>query len=121
VVDRAELLVALPGQVDLTVWVAGVQAGDYLGLLLVGEVLHAVAEQAADLVERVVFVAPVAHRVLLHPTADLVDDLGAEPHHVECVEDGGRVGQLVTNGVGIAAKRVETPSTPHRAPPRAIP
>jgi hypothetical protein len=51
-----------------------------------------VAEQAADLVERVVFVAALAHRVLLHPKADLVDDLSAEPHHVEFVEDGGCVG-----------------------------
>src|SRR5215203_6459797 len=31
VVDRAELLIALPGQVDLSVWVAGVQAGADLG------------------------------------------------------------------------------------------
>src|SRR5215213_2451381 len=59
VVDRAELLVALPGEVDLSVRVAGVQAGGDLDLLLVGEVHHAVAEQAADLVERVLFVAAV--------------------------------------------------------------
>jgi hypothetical protein len=52
VVDGAEVLVALPGQVDLILWVAGVLAVDDLGLLLRGEVFHAVVKQAADLVER---------------------------------------------------------------------
>jgi len=33
--------------------------------------------------------------------------LGAEPDHVEGVEDGDRVGQLVADGVGVAAERVQ--------------
>jgi hypothetical protein len=57
-----ELLVALPGQVHLICGVAGVQACTDLGLLLLGEVFHAVAEQAADLVPRVVFVAAAARQ-----------------------------------------------------------
>src|SRR5215218_9794857 len=60
VVDRAELLVALPGQVDLSVRVAGVQAGGDLGLLTLGEVFDAVAEQPRDLVERVFFMTTSA-------------------------------------------------------------
>ena len=76
VVDGAELLVALPGDVHLVARVARVQAMADLGLLLFGEVFHAVAEQPADFVERVVFVAAAAQGVLLHASADLVDDLG---------------------------------------------
>jgi hypothetical protein len=38
VVDRAELLVALPGDVDLVARVAGIEAGADLGLLALGEV-----------------------------------------------------------------------------------
>jgi hypothetical protein len=49
VVDRAELLVALPGQVDLGGRVGGVEAGGDLGLRAFGEVFDAVAKQPADL------------------------------------------------------------------------
>jgi hypothetical protein len=52
-VDGAELLVALPGQVHLICGVAGVEAVADLGLLAFGEVFHAVAEQPADLIQRV--------------------------------------------------------------------
>ncbi len=79
VVDGAELLVALPGQVNFTVGVAGIQTPDEFGLLGFGEVLDIVAEEATDLVERVVLVASVAESVLLDATADLVDDLGGQP------------------------------------------
>jgi len=48
VVDGAELLVALPGQVHLILWVAGVEAAAELGLLALGEVFDAVAEQPAN-------------------------------------------------------------------------
>ena len=107
-VDGAELLVALPGDVDLVARVAGVQAAGDLGLLLLGEVFHAVAEQPADLVQRVVLVAAAAQRVLLHAAADFVDDLGAEPDHVEGIEDRDRVRKLVMDGVRVAAERVES-------------
>ena len=43
VIGRAELLIAL-GNVHLIVWVVGVEAVADLGLLLVGEVVHAVPE-----------------------------------------------------------------------------
>jgi hypothetical protein len=44
VVDRAKLLVALPGQAHLILWVAGVEAAGELGVLALGEVFDAVAE-----------------------------------------------------------------------------
>jgi hypothetical protein len=57
VVDGAQLLIALPGDVDFIAWVTGVEAAADLGLLPVGEVFCAVAEEPPDLIERVVFVA----------------------------------------------------------------
>jgi hypothetical protein len=91
-VDGAELLVALPGQVDFSVRVARVEAGGDLGLLALGGVVHAVAEEPSDLVERVVLVTAVAQGVLLDATPDLVDNRGAEPHHMESVKYCDRVG-----------------------------
>ena len=76
VVDGAELLVALPGQVNFAVGVAGLQTPGELGMLAFGQVFDTVAEQATDLVERVVLVAPVADGVLLDAAADFVDHLG---------------------------------------------
>jgi hypothetical protein len=87
VVDGAELLVTLPGQVDFAVGVAGLQTPGELGLLAFGQMLHTVAEEAADLVKRVVFVASVADGVLLDAAADLVNDLRPEADDVEGVED----------------------------------
>ena len=60
VVDGAQLLVALPGHVHLLAGLAGVETCADLGLLALGEVLYAVAEQPADLIKRVVFVAAAA-------------------------------------------------------------
>jgi len=77
-----------------------------LGLLAFGEVFNAVPQEAADLVERVVLVTPMAERGLLDASADLVDNLGAEPDDVEGVEDGDSVGQLVADGVVVTAERV---------------
>jgi hypothetical protein len=51
-----------------------------------------VAQQAVDLVERVVLVTAVPEGVLLDAAANLVDDLGAEPDHMEGVQDRDRPG-----------------------------
>jgi hypothetical protein len=61
------------------------------GVLTFAQVLQAVPQQAADLVERVVLVAAAAELLLLHAAADLVDDLGAELDDVEGVQDLHRV------------------------------
>jgi hypothetical protein len=77
-----------------------------LGLLLLGEVFDAVAESSADLIERVVFVATAAQRVLLHATADLIDYLGAQPDHVKrrrvprSRREGRRVSRWHVRGTG---------------------
>ena len=84
-VYRAELLVALPDHIDLPAGVAFLEAAGELGLLLLGEVLHAVAKQAADLIERVVLVAAMTQRVLLDTATDLVDDLGVRANDMEGV------------------------------------
>jgi hypothetical protein len=55
-------------------------------VLTFAQVLQAVPQQAADLVERVVLVAAPAELLLLHAAADLVDDLGAELDDVEGVQ-----------------------------------
>jgi hypothetical protein len=44
---------------------------------------------------------------LLDPATDLVDDLRAEPDHVESVEDGNRVWEAVMDGVRIPTERVK--------------
>jgi hypothetical protein len=66
-----------------------------------------VAEEPADLIERVVFVPASAQSVLLDAAADFVDDLGAEPDHVKGVKHGDHVGQPVMNGVRISPKRIK--------------
>jgi hypothetical protein len=64
VVDRAEPLVAVPGDGELPAGVAVGQAGVEAGELAGGEVLGAVAQESADLVERVVAVAAVTQLLL---------------------------------------------------------
>src|SRR5687767_13615373 len=68
---------------------------------------YAVAEQPADLIERVVLVPASTQSVLLDAAADFVHDLGSEPDYVKGVKDGDRVGQPIMNGVRISPKRVE--------------
>src|SRR5215203_4210982 len=110
VVDGTELLVALPGQVHLLGRIAGVEAGDDLGLLLVGEVFDAVAEQPTDLVERVLFMTTSAEGVLLDAAAHLVDNLAAQPDHMKRIQHSDGVGQSVVDRVGIPAEGVERSS-----------
>ncbi len=90
-VDGAEPLVAVPGERDLAVRVAGLEPTGEAGLLAVG----AVPEQPTDLVERVVLVAAAVQLLLLDAAADLVDDLGAELDDVDGIEDLHGVGQRV--------------------------
>jgi hypothetical protein len=64
-------------------------------LLTLGEVFSAVAQESADLIERVMFTAAVAECVLLHALPHLVDHLRSEPDDVEGVEHGDGVRQAV--------------------------
>jgi hypothetical protein len=97
----------MPGDGHLEAGVAGDQAVVELGDLPLVQVLPAVAEQPTDLVQRVVLEPAVTELFLLHPAADFVDDLGAQLHDVEGVQDRDGVGQLVADRVGVAPERVE--------------
>ena len=50
----------------------------------------------------------------LHAPTDLVNDLGAEPDHMERVEHCHRVREAVMNRVGIAAERIQGGGRYHR-------
>jgi hypothetical protein len=54
-----------------------------------------------------VFAAAVTELFLLDPTAGLLHRGESELDHVECVEHGGRVFELVADGVGVAAERIQ--------------
>lgn len=73
VVDGSELLGAVPGDLDLVVALVSDEGRVQAGVLSVGEVLDAGAQDVADPVEGVVFAAAVAVDVLLDPAPDLVD------------------------------------------------
>jgi hypothetical protein len=102
VVDGAQLLTALPGHIHLSCGIAGIEASADFCLLLLGEVLHAVAQQPADLIKLVVFVAAVAQGLLLHATPDL-DHLRAQPDHVKGIEHRDRVRKAVVDCAPVCA------------------
>src|SRR5829696_1771137 len=104
---RAQLLVAAPRHGDLVVGVAGLETGlDPLDLAG-GQLVRASAQRVADPVERIILAAAVAELVLLHPAPGFLHRLQAELDHVEGVQDGGGVFQLVTDRVAVAAERVQ--------------
>ena len=100
----AQLLGALPCEVDLVVVFVGEDRGLESGVLPVGEAFRVGVQDRADPVERVVCAAAVAVDGLLHPPANLVDGLGAEFDDVERVQHRGRVVELVVDGVLIAVE-----------------
>ncbi len=104
-VDRAQVLRALPSDFDLDVAFVGGEHVLEAGSLPVGEAFLGGAQDVADSVERVVFAAAVAVDLLLDSAADLIYCLGAEFHDVERVEDcdGVFLGfPLVRGGFGYA-------------------
>jgi hypothetical protein len=54
-----------------------------------------------------VFVTAAAQSVLLHPTPDLIDHLGAQPDHIKGIEYRDCVPQVVTDAVAVTAERVQ--------------
>jgi len=105
-VEQPQFLGGDPGTADLLVVVAGLKPGEHPCQGSIGVVFDAAAQQPPDPIQRVVTIAAVAQRLLLHPAADLVEGVQAEPHHMERVEHGDRVGQLVADG--LAASRLAT-------------
>jgi hypothetical protein len=104
VIDDAQLLVALPGHVRPIAGVTGVETCADLGLLALGEVLCAVAEQPSDLIERVVFCGRGGLVCLAARDAGPYRHLGVEPHHVERVEHGDGIWEAVMNRAGVAVR-----------------
>ena len=107
VVGGAELLVAAPRYGDLVVRVAGGQPGFDPLDLAGGQPVGSGPEYVADLVERVVFAAPVSELILLDPASGLLHGLQSKLHHVEGVEHGGRVFEFVTDRVAVTAERIQ--------------
>jgi hypothetical protein len=77
------------------------------GALPVGEVLFAGAQDVPDPVQRIVLAAAVAVDLLLHPPANIVDDLGGQLDHMEGVEDGAGILELVVDRVLVPVERVQ--------------
>jgi hypothetical protein len=86
--------------------VAGGQAGAQLAQSVVGEAFLAGDEQPSDAIQGSALAAAVAQRVLLHPPADLVDDLVAESQHVEGIHHDLRGVEPPDQRVVVAAIRV---------------
>ena len=107
VVDRADLLVDAPGDLNLAIGVTDRQVLVEPFALPVGEVLVTGEKGAADLVQRVVLVATPVQGLLLDAASDLIERLAGELDDVEGVEHGDGVGQLVADRVGIATERVQ--------------
>lgn len=98
---------SVPGDLDFNVAFISGQGCFEAGLLPVGEVLGAGAQDVTDPVERVGLTASVAVDFLLDSAADLVDGSGAEFHNMERVEYRDGVFQLVIDGVLVAVERVQ--------------
>ena len=106
-VGGSEVLGAAPGDVDLLVGGIGQDRGLEAGELAVGEVLGAGAQDGLDSEQGVALAATVPGGVLLDSAAYLVDDLRAELDDVECVQDGGGVGELGVDRGLVATERVQ--------------
>jgi pimeloyl-ACP methyl ester carboxylesterase len=94
----------VPGDADLPGGVAGDQTGVETLRPPVGQLLMAAAQQAPDLVQRVVLVSAPGQGVLLDPAAHFVDDYGVQLDDVERVRHRGGVRELVADRVAVAPK-----------------
>ena len=86
VVDRAQLLGRDPGGRDLTVLVAGLDAGQQPRPRGSTEVLGAAAQHPADPIQRICAAAPMPTGLLLHTTAHVIHGGEPEPHDVEAIQ-----------------------------------
>lgn len=106
-VDRADLLGAVPGDLDGDVVLVGGECGVQAGSLPGGEVFGTGAQYVPDPVQRVSGTTPVTVDVLVDPTPDFVDHAGGQLDDAEGVQDGDGVFELVIDGVLVAVERVE--------------
>jgi hypothetical protein len=79
-------------------------------------VFVAAAQQPADPKQWIVLVPAMPERLLLHPAADLVEGVEAEPDYVEGVQHPGGVRQAGAQRGGTPAERVQR-RHPHAVAP----
>jgi hypothetical protein len=98
-VEQPQLLGGDPRALPLAVEIsasrpASIRFHDFLRVVFV-----AAAQQPPDPKQRVVLVTAMTHRLFLHPAADLVQRVEAEPHDMECVQHPGAFGNVVRSAV----------------------
>jgi hypothetical protein len=70
---------------DLVMWVADAQAQQHAIVAALIEAFVTGEQQLADAIQRVVLAAAVAERLVLRPTAHLVDAAVPDAHHVKWI------------------------------------
>jgi hypothetical protein len=89
--NRAQQLLALPGDRHLTTRIPDRQPGPQPHPSPAGELLGGGQQQLADVVQRIWFAAPVAEGGLLHAASDLIHHRVGQLDGVEVVHDRGRM------------------------------
>ena len=93
VMDAAYDLLGVPGDAHLAAGIAGVEQAEQLRPAVVLQAFVGPGEQAAGSIQRVVSVATVAERLVLHPPPALVQLGVGELHQVKRIGDLDRLGQ----------------------------
>ena len=119
-VDPSEVLGRDPGEPDLLIDVAGVQAGQQPRPGMLAQVLGTAAKDAADGVERVVSPSSVSGGFLLDAAPDIIDGGEPEPDNVEGIQHPDRVGQACAQGGGVAPERVQSGHLDAQPPSRGL-
>src|SRR5271165_6619474 len=106
-VDSTDGFFGVPGGGHLPLGVAGAQEAQQLLASFVVEAFVSLGEQTTTPVEGVVLVAPVAHGLVLDPTAALVELGVGQLGHVERIGHLGGVGQHLVEHRPIGAREIE--------------
>src|SRR5687767_12321002 len=86
-VELANDLLRVPRGADFPVGIAGLEEPDKPRAAAVIETFVGLGQQPTATVERVVLVAPVTERLVLHPATDLVELLVGEFHEMKRISD----------------------------------
>jgi hypothetical protein len=115
-VDRPDDLLGVPGHAHVAPRIASVEQAPQLGFAAVVEALVGLGQQPPGPVERVVFAAPVADGLVLHPPPALVEFRVGQPHEMERISHLGHVAKGVVEGLAVRARRVQHPEADRLAP-----
>lgn len=75
--------------------------------LVVDEVLRSGSEDPLNALGRIAFAAMPSQGLLLDATEDLINDLGSEFDHAECIRHRNGVLELVVDRALVAGKRIQ--------------